>query len=157
MRWLDSIIDSMDMNLSKLWEIVKDRGAWHAAVHGGHKESDMTERLNWTELRLVITFLPRSKCLLISWLQSPSTVILEPKKIKSVTASTFSSPICHEVTGVIVGWGSYGNTRMMKLRWEFGWRLECLNKFLGKSLCLLLYLNVLINRYPVWVGNISPF
>ena len=34
MRWLDSIADSIDMNLSKLWEIVEDRGAWHAAVHG---------------------------------------------------------------------------------------------------------------------------
>ena len=34
MRWLDSITDSMVMNLSKLWEIVKDRGVWHAAIHG---------------------------------------------------------------------------------------------------------------------------
>ena len=52
--------------------------------------------------RLVITFLPRSKCLLISWLQSPSVVILEPRKIKSDTVSTVStvSPsISHEVMG----------------------------------------------------------
>ena len=47
--------------------------------------------------RLVITFLPRSKQLLISWLQSPSTVILEPRKIKSATVSTVSPSICHEV------------------------------------------------------------
>ena len=49
--------------------------------------------------RLVITFLPRSKHLLISWLQSPSAVILEPKKIKSDTVSTVSLSICHEVMG----------------------------------------------------------
>src|SRR5574340_773109 len=49
--------------------------------------------------RLVITFLPRSKCLLISWLQSPSAVILEPKKIKSVTVSILSPSIWHEVMG----------------------------------------------------------
>ena len=49
--------------------------------------------------RLVITFLPRSKCLLISWLQSPSAVILEPKKIKYVTVSIVSPSICHEVMG----------------------------------------------------------
>jgi len=49
--------------------------------------------------RLVITFLPRSKHLLISWLQSPSAVILEPPKIKSATVSTVSSSICHEVMG----------------------------------------------------------
>ena len=47
--------------------------------------------------RLVITFLPRSKRLLISWLQSPSAVILEPPKIKSDTVSTGSPSICHEV------------------------------------------------------------
>ena len=47
--------------------------------------------------RLVISFLPRSKCLLISWLQSPSTVILEPPKIKSATVSTVSPSISHEV------------------------------------------------------------
>ena len=44
--------------------------------------------------RLVITFLPRSKCLLISWLQSPSAVVLEPQEIKSVTVSTVSPSIC---------------------------------------------------------------
>ena len=49
--------------------------------------------------RLVTTFLPRSKRLLISWLQSPSAVILEPRKIKSATVSTVSPSICHEVMG----------------------------------------------------------
>ena len=49
--------------------------------------------------RWVITFLPRSKRLLILWLQSPSAVILEPPKIKSVTVSTVSPSICHEVMG----------------------------------------------------------
>ena len=58
--------------------------------------------------RLVITFLPRGKCLLISWLQSPSAMILESKKIKSVTVSTVSPSICHEVMGpdamILVFW-----------------------------------------------------
>ena len=49
--------------------------------------------------RLVIAFLPRNKCLLISWLQSPCAVILEPPKIKSLTVSIVSPSICHEVMG----------------------------------------------------------
>ena len=50
--------------------------------------------------RLVITFLPRRKHLLISWLQSPSAVILEPQKIKSATVSTVSPSISYEVMGL---------------------------------------------------------
>ena len=49
--------------------------------------------------RFGLAFLPRSKCLLISWLQSPSAVILEPKKMKSVTVSVVSSSVCHKVMG----------------------------------------------------------
>ena len=85
--------------------------------------------------RLIITFLPRNKCLLISWLQSPSAAILELQKIKSVTVSTVYPSICHEMMGpdamILVFWmlsfkptfslSSY-LTYMQSTSWEtLGW------------------------------------
>ena len=126
---------SIDMSLSKPRELVMDREAWCAAVHGTLKNllqhyssilqysvffmiqlshaymtsgkkhsltiwtfvSKVMSLLFNTLSRFVIDFLPRSEGLLISWLQSLSTVNLETKKIKSVTVFIFSLFICHEV------------------------------------------------------------
>ena len=86
----------------------RDGGAWWAAIYGVTQSQTRLKRLSSSSSRLVIAFLPRSKRLLISWLQSPSAVILEPKKIKSVTVSIVSPSICHEVMGpdamILVFW-----------------------------------------------------
>ena len=74
----------------------KGQGAWCAAIYG--VAQDQTKLSDWTT-RFVIAFLQRSKHVLISWLQLPPTVILEPKRIKSLTVSIISPSICHEVMG----------------------------------------------------------
>ena len=77
------------------------RGSLWAAVYGVTQSRTQLKRLSSSSSsssRLVITFLPRSKRLLISWLQSPSAVILEPRKIKSATVSTVSPSICHDLS-----------------------------------------------------------
>ena len=117
MRWLDGITDATQTQWTWVW-VNSGSCQWTGRLAccspRGCKESDTTERLNWTDYtdfrwqmmssllfnmltRLVIAFLPRSKHLLILWLQSPSTAILEPKKIKSDTVSTFSPSIYREV------------------------------------------------------------
>ena len=74
----------------------RDGGAWWAAVCGVTQSQRQLKWLSSLTARLVITFLPRSKRLWISWLQSPSAVILEPPKIKSDTVSIVSPSISHE-------------------------------------------------------------
>ena len=100
--------------------------------------------------RLVITFLPRSKCLLISWLQSPSTVILEPRKIKSATVSTVSPSICHgKPSPSPFSWGLDG------FCWNTNETLRILKIFTmkipdcGKWMCLIIHKKYLL-RVLLW-------
>ena len=91
----------------------------------------------------VIVFLPRSKRLLISWLPSPSAVILEPKKIKPVTVSTFSPSVCHELTGldamILVFW-------MLSFKLTFSLSSSTLIKWFFSSF-LLSTINMVLSAY----------
>ena len=86
---------------------------------------------------LVIAFLPRSKRLLISYLQSPSAMILEPKKIKSVTVSIASPSICHEVMGLDYAFDCVDHNKLWKILKEMGipGHLTCLlrNLYVGQE------------------------
>ena len=82
--------------------------SWWTAVYGVKQSRTQLKRLSSSSSRLVIAFLPRNKHLLISWLQSLSAVILEPKKIKSATVSIVSPSICYGLMGpnamILVFW-----------------------------------------------------
>ena len=115
MDWLDLLAVQGTLKSFLQHHSSKASILWHSAFfivqlsHACMTTGKMIALIRWTFVgtvmflvfnmlsRLVITFLPRSKCLLISWLQSPSAVILEPRKIKSATVSP---SICHEVMGL---------------------------------------------------------
>ena len=93
---VDSILKSRDITLPTKVHLVKPM-VFPIALTRWTFVGKVTSLLFNMLSRFVIAFLPRSKHLLISWLQSPPAVILEPKKIKSDTVSTVSPSICHEV------------------------------------------------------------
>ena len=98
--------------------------------------------------RLVIAFLPRSSHLLISWLQSPSAVILEPKKIKSISVSIVSPSICHEVMGldamILVSWMLNFKPTFSLSSFTFNKRLFCSSSLFTIRVVSSVFLRLLI-------------
>ena len=111
--------------------------------------------------RLVITFLPRSKRLLISWLQSPFAVILEPKKIKSVTVSTVSPSICHEVMGpyamILVFWLLSFKPTFSLFSFTFTKRLFSSSSLSAKRVVSSAYLRLLIFLLAILIPACASF
>ena len=113
MDWLDLLavqrtLKSLLQHYSSKASIPRHSAFFMVQLSHPHMTPGKNHSFDWTDLcpqsnrlsRFVIAFLPRSKHLFISWLKSPSAVILEPEKIKSVTISIVSLSICHKVTGL---------------------------------------------------------
>ena len=111
--------------------------------------------------RLVIAFLPRTECLLISWLQSPSAVILEPQKIKSVTVSTVSPSISHEVMGldamILVFWMLSFKPTFSLSYFTFIKRLFSSALLFAVRVMLSAYLKLLIFLPAILIPACAPF
>ena len=117
------------------------------------------------ECRLVITFLPSSKRLLISWLQSPSAMILEPPKIKSATVSTGSPSISHEVMWpdamILVFWmlifkATFSLSSFTFIKWLFSSLLSAIRVVSSAYLRLLILLAIKSWTHPLVWNIFSP-
>ena len=103
MRWLDGIIDSMDVSLSELRELVMDREAWRAAIHGVAKHRTwLTDWLNWTELRGILKASGGKKVYINSKAPVPETNNHSSQKVTAFIIKTFTSIFCQVLSIIVI-------------------------------------------------------